>query len=250
MLERDCWIYLKKNFIVVKDGIILVNKPKGITSHDVVDVVRRKLGVRRVGHTGTLDPLATGVLVILVGRATKLFAEFSSVDKKYSATLRLGVFTSTGDIEGSIVAEKDYKGLSPGEIKKVFAGFEGEMFQAPPMFSALRYKGRRLYELARSGKTVKVTPRRIYIYSLKIESIRLPFVDFNLHCSKGTYVRKIAEDIGEELKCGACIENIKRTAVGGITIDQCINLEDITEDKIQDPDLYIRAVKLRPSLIK
>jgi len=215
------------------EGLILVDKPQNITSHDVVDFVRKRLGIRRVGHGGSLDPLATGLLIILIGKTTKLFSQLSELDKEYEATLKVGISTDTGDIEGRILKEEDYYYLSQEKIEEVFKKFRGEILQVPPMVSALRYKGKRLYELARKGKDVPRKPRKVKIYSLEIRKIYLPFIDFFVHCSKGTYIRKLAHDIGEELGCGACIVRIRRIRVGPFSIKEAVKLEEINESIIR-----------------
>ncbi len=222
----------------VKPGILLVDKPSGITSHDVVDAVRKKFKIKQVGHAGTLDPLATGVLVLLIGKATKLFSRFSALDKKYQATLKLGVSTITGDTEGAIISEKDFQSVSEQMIHQAFAAFQGTILQSPPMVSALRHKGKRLYELARQGEKIEIAPRTITVYDIRATHIDLPLIHFLIHCSKGTYVRKIAEDIGEKLGCGACITEIRRVAIGALSIEQCVRLEEVDEKYIQDPAFY------------
>lgn len=216
-----------------KDGIILVDKPSGITSHDVVDIARRKLKKNKIGHAGTLDPLAEGLLVLLVGNYTKKFDKFVHFDKQYSGTLKLGEVTSTGDSEGQVLEKKDWRQLSQKEIEEVFKSFEGSGQQIPPMVSALRQKGKRLYKLARKGVTVKREPRKIDIYSCKPESIRLPYVDFYIHCSKGTYIRKLSEDIGTKLGCGAHVTKIVRQRVGPLNLIDAIKPEDIDESHLQ-----------------
>jgi len=213
-------------------GIIPVNKPGGITSHDVVDIVRKRLKTKRVGHGGTLDPLATGLLIILVGKCTKLFSKFSNLDKKYDATLRLGATTTSGDSQGECTGESDYRGLSLEAITGVFKEFEGDILQVPPQVCALRYKGKRLYQLSRKGKTVNLPPRRIKIYSLRIKRIDLPAIDFYIHCSKGTYIRKLAQDIGEILGCGAHITRIERLQIGPFLLEDAVRPDQVTEDSL------------------
>ncbi|MCM8830923.1 MAG: tRNA pseudouridine(55) synthase TruB [Candidatus Omnitrophica bacterium] len=212
-----------------KDGIILVNKPAGMTSHDVVDYVRDKLKITTVGHAGTLDPLAEGLLVILVGRATKLFSKFADFDKEYIGVIKLGENTSTGDSEGVIIKKRDYKDVTKEKINEVFNLFKGEIQQIPPMVSALRVGGKRLYALARRGIVVNRKPRKIKIYSLEVISINLPYVEFYTHCSKGTYIRKLAEDIGECLGCGAHVIKIKRLSIGPFRLEDAVNLDQISE---------------------
>lgn len=216
-----------------KEGIILVNKPKGITSHDVVDIVRRKLNTKRVGHSGTLDPLAEGLLIILVGEATKLFPRFSDFDKEYNGVLKLGEITTTGDCQGDIVKVNGYVQLNEERIREVFSLFKGEIQQVPPMVSAIRVGGNRLYKLARKGIVIARQPRPIKIHSLEIRKVDLPFIEFYVHCSKGTYVRKLAEDIGESLGCGAHIVKINRLSVGPFKLDKAVGIDNIDESNLQ-----------------
>ena len=213
-------------------GIMVVNKPLGITSHDVVATVRRKFKIRRVGHAGTLDPLATGVLVILLGKSTRLFDKFVAFDKSYRATLRLGVKTTTADIMGQVLLERPYTDIDEAKIKDVFARFTGALEQKPPMVSAVKHKGERLYKIARQGKEVERASRKIRIDELRILQCRLPDVEFLMSCSKGTYVRQLAEDVGEVLGCGACISQIERTKVGPFEIKDAVMLEDLNESHI------------------
>lgn len=216
-----------------KEGIVLINKPSGMTSHDVVDFARRRLGIRRIGHAGTLDPLADGLLILLIGKSTKLFSKFVNFDKEYLGILKLGETTHTGDSQGQALEKKDYSDITEQKIHQVFSSFEGEIDQVPPMVSALRVGGKRLYRLAHKGIVVKREPRRVKIYSLKIQEINLPLIKFYIHCSKGTYVRKVAEDIGEQLGCGAHIVMIKRLSVGPFKLEAAFNLEELNEDHIQ-----------------
>jgi len=215
------------------EGILIVNKPGGMTSHDVVARVRRKFKIRRVGHAGTLDPLATGVLVVLVGKATKLFAKFVTFDKAYRATLVLGTATTSADTEGKITEQKPYDHVTRGQVEEVFAQFLGETEQVPPMVSAVKKAGRKLYQLARKGLVVEREPRPIRIDRLEIEAFDSPEVRFYLECSKGTYVRQLAEDAGNLLGCGACISQIQRTKVGRFTIDEAVTIEDLHESHLR-----------------
>ena len=216
-----------------KEGIILVNKPKGITSHDVVDITRRHLKIRKVGHAGTLDPLAQGLLIILVGKYTKSFSKFANFDKKYTGILKLGEVTTTGDSQGDIIRRGDWHNLSESDVYQAFSLFRGEMEQVPPMVSALRVKGRRLYDLARKGIVVQRNPRKIKILSLEVLSIDFPYVEFRIHCSKGTYVRKLAEDIGEHLGCGAHMTKIMRLNIGPFNLKEAVMPDDINEDHLR-----------------
>ena len=213
-------------------GIVLVNKPAGITSHDVVGFVRRTFKMRRVGHAGTLDPMATGVLVILLGSSTKLFDKFVAFDKTYRATLRLGLKTTTADITGQVLLERPYDGIDEDAIKKVFMQFTGDIEQKPPMVSAVKHQGERLYKIARQGLEVERTARKVRIDELRILQYQPPDVEFLMSCSKGTYVRQLAEDVGEVLGCGACISQIERTKVGPFDIKDATDLENLNESHI------------------
>ena len=214
-------------------GIMVVNKPGGMTSHDVINHVRRKFKMRRVGHAGTLDPLATGVLIVLLGKSTRLFNQFVSFDKAYNATLMLGRTTTTADIQGQILQESAYDQVTLEQIDGVFKQFVGEIQQIPPMVSAIKVNGERLYKLARQGIEVERQPRNIRIDHLQLIQFSSPKVKFYLECSKGTYVRKLAEDIGQTLGCGACISQIERTKVGPFLLQDAVRLEDINEGHIR-----------------
>lgn len=210
-----------------------MNKPRGITSHDVVDIVRRRLEIKRVGHAGTLDPLAQGLLIVLVGKYTKLFPKFSGFDKEYYGVMKLGEVTATGDSQGEVIRKGDYRQIKEEDIKKAFACFQGPIEQVPPMVSALRVKGKRLYNLARKGIVIERKPRKIEIYSLKITKVHLPYIDFLAHCSKGTYIRKLAEDIGDKLSCGAHMVEIARLGIGPYKVKGAVAPEDINESHLQ-----------------
>jgi tRNA pseudouridine55 synthase len=215
------------------DGIIVVDKPSGMTSHDVVSRVRRKLNMRRVGHAGTLDPLATGVLIMLLGKATKLFDQFVTFDKAYAATLRLGTQTTSADITGEVIDLKPFEHITQMQVENVLLEFIGESQQMPPMVSAVKYKGERLYKLARKGIVVDRPVRKIRIDVLKMISFEAPHVRFYMECSKGTYVRTLAEDVGVKLGCGACITQIERTHVGKFRLEDAVKLEDLNENHIR-----------------
>ncbi|MFH1622095.1 MAG: tRNA pseudouridine(55) synthase TruB [Candidatus Omnitrophota bacterium] len=215
------------------NGIIVVDKPSGITSFDVVRKIRSKLKIRKVGHSGTLDPLATGLLVILLGEDTKLFSEFSTFDKSYMATLELGIITSTGDCLGEVIERRNIDNITAAAIEEVFKDFSGDIVQIPPMFSALKYHGKKLYELARQGLEVPRKERVVKIYDLKICELHMPYVDFYVRCSKGTYIRTLAQDMGNRVGCGACIVNIRRTSLGPFNIKDAINIEKLNESHIR-----------------
>jgi tRNA pseudouridine55 synthase len=217
----------------MKDGIMLIDKPTGMTSHDVVAIARRKLKIKKIGHSGTLDPVATGILVLLVGKDTKLFAKFVHFDKEYEATLRLGTVTSTGDSQGRVLVEKDIVHLSDDIVRQACNKFIGERDQIPPMVSAIKYQGKRLYELARKGIEIERKARRIRIYDLRITRMALPEVDFYVKCTKGTYIRRLGEEIGEELGVGGFISSIRRISLGPFCIREAIAIEDIHESHLR-----------------
>ncbi|MDD5006137.1 MAG: tRNA pseudouridine(55) synthase TruB [Candidatus Omnitrophica bacterium] len=216
------------------NGIIIIDKPAGMTSFDIVQTIRRRFKIKRVGHCGTLDPLATGLLIMLLGKDTKLFSKFSTFDKVYKATLELGLTTSTGDCEGKVLRRCGVDNISISEIEKVFKEFMGEITQVPPMFSALKYRGKKLYELARLGIEVPRKKRQVNIYDLKICDFHSPYVDFYVHCSKGTYIRTLAHDIGAQLGCGACIVKIRRTLLGPFNIKDAITIDRLDESHIRN----------------
>ncbi|MFH1479068.1 MAG: tRNA pseudouridine(55) synthase TruB [Candidatus Omnitrophota bacterium] len=215
------------------DGILIINKPKGITSHDVVDYIRNRFKIKKVGHAGTLDPMATGVIVVLLGKATKKSAQFLNDDKEYIATLFLGRSTDTQDSTGKVLIEKKVTALREDFIKKTFDSFLGEREQVPPMVSAKKYKGTKLYKLARRGETVSRKPCRINIYEIEILNCNLPEIDFRVKCSKGTYVRTLCEDMGKALRYPAHMSNLSRTRSGRFSLDKAHLLEEIDERHIQ-----------------
>lgn len=220
----------------MKDGILNINKPAGMTSHDVVRDLRRLLGIKKIGHTGTLDPMATGVLPICIGKATRI-TEYTDLDfKKYRCTLRLGLVTDTQDIWGTVLEENSTAGIMPSDVEKAFSGFQGHINQLPPMYSAVRVDGRRLYEYARAGETVDVKARKVYIRSLDIEMMDFAHdsdvkkVTFTVECSKGTYIRTICEDVGKSLGCGAAMESLCRIASGAFRIEDAIDLNKLIDN--------------------
>ncbi|MDD6762934.1 MAG: tRNA pseudouridine(55) synthase TruB [Clostridiales bacterium] len=215
------------------NGVVIVDKPKGKTSHDVVAALRRVYKTRRVGHTGTLDPLADGVLPVCVGNATKAADMLTSADKSYTAVLELGKRTDTLDIEGSLLEQRPVD-VTEEEIRAVIGEFKGEQYQLPPMYSAIKQNGRKLYELAREGKEVERTPRKINIYSLDILKIELPYIKIDVRCSKGTYIRSLCDDIGRRLGCGAVMTELRRTEAAGFKISQAYTLEQLNE--MEEPE--------------
>jgi len=224
---------LKPGRAALMNGILIINKPKGITSHDVVDCVRKNLKTKRVGHAGTLDPLATGVLIVLVGDATRSFNKFSGLDKEYIATVTLGKITTTGDSQGAVLGEQKFSHITEDMARGVLSHFLGEQEQVPPMFSAIKYQGKKLYQLARKGIEVVRSPRKIWIKDLKMLGFQLPDIEIYLRCSKGTYVRKLAEDIGKKLGCGGCVSRIERIGVGEFSIKDAINIDQINANHIK-----------------
>ena len=209
-------------------GILVVDKEKDMTSHDVVNLVRKRFGIKKAGHAGTLDPNATGVLVLLLGKATKLSGQFLSDDKEYLATMKLGEKTDSGDCDGNIIEAKDVKAKEE-DIKEAFKEFIGETEQIPPMVSAKRIGGKRLYKLARRGIEVERKPQGIVIKELEVEAIELPLVKFRVVCSKGTYIRQLADDIGERLSCGAHLVELSRTRSGSFSLKEAVAFSSLKE---------------------
>ncbi|KOR32270.1 hypothetical protein TI05_08345 [Achromatium sp. WMS3] len=195
-------------------GILLLNKPIGITSNTILQQVKRLYKAQKVGHTGSLDPLATGMLPLCFGEATKISTYLLDADKHYQVRVRLGITTTTADMEGDIVETAPWQHISKIQIRNLLKNFEGEIEQLPPMYSAVKHKGERLYNLARQGIEVERTPRRITIYSVKLLEWEPPEFDLDLRCSKGTYVRTLAEDLGKLAGCGAHVNALHRVGVG------------------------------------
>lgn len=212
------------------DGVLLVDKPAGLTSHDVVDRVRRRFGFKKVGHCGTLDPAATGLLILVLERATKLQDRLMSDDKAYEGAMLLGVSTDSQDADGKVIAEKPVPPLTAEEIEGAFAKFRGDIQQVPPMVSAVKHHGTPLYKLARKGKTVEREPRLVHIYDLRVLALALPRISFRVACTKGTYVRTLCSEIGDVLGCGAHLCELRRTRSGNFdvkdthTLDELMNL--------------------------
>ena len=210
------------------NGVVIVNKPKGKTSHDVVGMMRKRFGTRRVGHTGTLDPLATGVLPVLIGTATKAADMLIKGDKKYRATMLLGKRTDTLDIEGAVISESEVN-VTESEVRAVIESFIGESMQIPPMYSAIKQNGKKLYDLARSGVEVEREARKIHIYSIDIVDISIPRIVIDVHCSKGTYIRSLCDDIGQKLGTGAIMTDLVRTQTADFTLDKSYTIEELDE---------------------
>ena len=208
------------------DGVLLVDKPAGVTSSDVVVAVRRMFRLRKVGHGGTLDPQATGLLVLLVGRGTKLSGAAMSGDKTYEGTLRLGAATTTQDAEGEVVSGSDPSGVTRERLEALVASdFVGDLFQTPPMVSAIKVDGVPLYRMARRGEEVAREPRLVHVYSFRIDDFGVPDTRFTVRCSKGTYVRTLCNDIGERLGCGGHLAALRRVRSGRFDVADAIPLD-------------------------
>ena len=213
----------------IRSGVLVVDKGRGATSFDVVAIVRRRLGVRRIGHAGTLDPDATGVLPILVGEATKITPYLVDQDKEYLATVRFGLTTDTHDVSGRVLSETPVDDLVPARLEEVCRAFVGHIKQVPPMYSAVHHQGRRLYELARAGIEVERAPREVTIRSIAIEKIDGPLVTLRVVCGKGTYVRVLAADLGAALGCGGAVESLVRCRVGPFDLRDAVSWPDLTD---------------------
>ena len=215
------------------DGVIVIRKEKGFTSHDVVAKLRGILHMKKIGHTGTLDPDAEGVLPVALGKATRLVDMITDKEKTYEAVMRLGVVTDTQDMSGTVLSQTTELSVTEEELCTVVSSFVGDYMQVPPMYSALKVNGKKLYELAREGKTVERKPRPVHFYEIEILDISFPLVRFRVTCSKGTYIRTLCHDIGEKLGCGAAMESLLRTKVGRFTLDDAITLAQ-TEEAVQE----------------
>jgi tRNA pseudouridine55 synthase len=214
----------------VVSGVLVVDKPIGLTSHDVVQIIRRGTGIRRAGHTGTLDPRASGVLVILIGPAVRLSEYVSASDKRYQATIRLGSSTDTFDAEGVVTSSTNaWNNISEEQFDDILQKFVGEIEQVPPPYSAVKIKGKKAYEMAREGEAVELEPRKINVYSLEILEWAPPEVVIDVYCSSGTYVRSLANDLGSELGCGAHLVGLRRTKSGKFTLRDAVPLRRLQE---------------------
>ncbi len=209
---------------ITLDGILLVDKPAGITSHDAVEHIRRAAQMRRVGHTGTLDPAATGLLILCLGKGARLSEFLTSLDKVYEGAMRLGITTDSYDLNGQIVEERQLPDLDESAIQRVFDQFTGEILQVPPMVSAVRVGGERLYEKARKGEVVERVPRRVTVSEFSLRSYDPADVYFVLRCSRGTYARALCHDVGQALGCGAALVTLRRTWVGHHSLDRATPL--------------------------
>jgi tRNA pseudouridine55 synthase len=223
----------------VADGLVVVDKPAGLTSHDVVARLRRIAGTRRVGHAGTLDPMATGVLVVGIGRATRLLGYVAGHDKEYDATIRLGVATTTDDAQGDVVSSVDARAVAPDAVAAAMRALTGDIEQVPSTVSAIRVDGRRAYELARAGQAVELAARPVHVASFELlarHGVDLGAdLDVHVECSTGTYVRALARDLGAALGVGAHLTALRRTRVGGFCLDMARTLDDLARELVVVP---------------
>jgi tRNA pseudouridine55 synthase len=235
------------------EGALLVNKPPGPTSHDIVDEARRALGIKRIGHAGTLDPAADGLLVLLLGRATRLAEYVNGYEKTYLAKIRLGITTDTDDATGDVIVSKHVPELSREDIKKILALFIGKISQKVPAYSAVKVGGERLYRRARRGAEVKAPTREIEIYSLSLVEFETPSISVEVKCSSGTYIRALARDVGEALGCGAHVNALTRTEVGPYGLTRAFTANELTKrdaDGWREEDAYIPMAEMLPEFFK
>ena len=221
------------------NGIVIVDKPQGWTSQDVTARLRRVFNTRRIGHGGTLDPMATGVLPVFVGRATRGVEFFEHAEKTYETVLRLGLTTDTEDISGTVLSEQDAF-VTGEQLEAVLQKFRGEIMQVPPMYSALKINGQKLVDLARKGREVERQPRPITIHELTLLGMEADGIHLRVRCSKGTYIRTLCKDIGEALGCGGCMAALRRVMAGEYTIEESVPLLTLLET--EDPEQYLRPV--------
>jgi tRNA pseudouridine55 synthase len=222
------------------DGVLLIDKPLGMTSHGVISVLRRILSVRKIGHAGTLDPMATGLLIVLIGRATKISQYLIGLPKCYDGTMKLGISTDSHDSDGKIREIREIKNIMLDHVKNIARDFIGDQYQMPPMFSAKKINGQKLYNLARKGKDVERNPQFIRIDSFEILALRPDEIDFSVRCSKGTYVRTLANDFGERLQCGAHLSRLRRTGIENFSIEMALSLGEI--EQMPSADLAKRLI--------
>ncbi len=211
-------------------GLILVNKPIGITSFKLVHIIKKKLKVKKVGHCGTLDPLASGLMIVLVGKYTKFQDKFMKQDKIYYATIKLGIRTDSGDLDGKTISQSDYSHITKELIEQACNSFIGKTKQIPPMYSALKVNGQKLYELARKGITIERKPREITIYNIDLIDYQKDTFSIRVKCSSGTYIRTLAQDIGTKLNTDTVLINLVREEIGNYKLANAINIDDIKEN--------------------
>ncbi len=227
------------------DGVLLIDKAPAMTSHDVVAIARRTLRTKKIGHCGTLDPLATGLLILVIGRGTKIQDLLMAEDKEYVGTMTLGATTSSQDVDGEVLETKPVPDFTREQIEEAFAKYRGDFYQMPPMVSAIKKDGVPLYKLARQGKTVEREPRLVHVYAHEIQDVRLPGIDFRVVCSKGFYVRTYAHDIGADLGCGAHLKNLRRTKSGRFDLERAVTVEDLRSG---DRDVILQKLLTLPEV--
>jgi len=242
------------------DLIISLNKPKGLTSQEATSEVKKILKAKKAGHTGTLDPMATGLLLICTDKATRITQYLSSLDKEYEAVMKLGETTDTQDRDGAIISQTDKIEIQEEMIRKTLESFKGRLFQKPPMFSALKHKGKPLYKYARKGVDIPRKPRSVYIHEIELLNINLPFVTFRTLCSKGTYIRTLCDDIGKKLSVGAHLFELKRISIGPFNIKNALSIEELNSTRgflrskgiytIDEALSWLPELKIKKSLIK
>ena len=225
------------------DGMLVVDKPTGPTSHDIVNAVRRTFQIEKVGHGGTLDPMATGVLILLLGRATKMSEQLIGADKEYEGTMRLGIATDSHDADGAVVCEADPGGVTEAGLREAMKKLTGDLWQMPPMVSAVKVNGRPLYKSARKGLEVERKARLIHVYEFRLLAFRTPEADFRVRSTKGTYIRKLAADVGDALGCGAHLSRLRRTACGDTRVEAALPLDEIL--KMDRATLAQRVIPMR-----
>ena len=230
------------------NGVININKPKDWTSQDVCAKLRGRLHIKRIGHTGTLDPMATGVLPVCIGKATRIIEYYDADIKTYIATMKLGLTTDTLDITGEVLDTADYSSITEDVVREAFKAYTGRISQIPPKYSALKINGKRAYELAREGKDFEIKAREITIYRNEIRRLDLGAgeIEFEVDCSKGTYIRTICDDIGRSLGCGAAMTSLCRTASGYFKLEDAIDVEELCN--MSDEDIYIHIVPMDETL--
>lgn len=223
-------------------GVLLVDKPTDHTSHDVVARLRGKLQMKKIGHAGTLDPMATGLLIMLVGKATRISQYLISLDKEYTGTIEFGKITDSQDAEGRVMETRPVPPMSRAEVEQAMQGFLGDQYQMPPMYSAIKIDGVPLYKKARKGEEVEREPRFIRVSGFELTGFELPRIDFRLRCSKGTYVRTIAHDLGQKLGCGAHLAALRRTATDKFNVSQALTLDQIMSMSL--PEIEQRLIPM------
>ncbi|MBI5574635.1 MAG: tRNA pseudouridine(55) synthase TruB [Elusimicrobia bacterium] len=208
-------------------NVLLINKPSGITSYDVIRILKKKLHPKKIGHAGTLDPLASGLLIVLIDEATKQSQKFMALEKRYHVEMHLGIKTDTGDVDGKITQKSVLPELHRRKIEKILKKFEGKIKQTPPIYSAIKYKGKKLYEYARAGIKVKIKPRFVEIKKIKLLSFNRETIELRVDCSKGTYIRTLVEDIAKKLGTCATVSSLVREKIGKYSVDKALNINDL-----------------------